>query len=199
MSTERIITSKNIYNGKIVKLDINEVELSNGQISNREVVYHKPGVSVVAIDNKSNLLLVKQFRSGIGQELIEIPAGLVENGENPIDAARRELQEEIGYDCNNLQLLCSFYPSPGFCNEITYIYLATNLIKSTLPKDKDEFIELIKLPISDISKLYNSDYPIDGKTILGITLALNKLSEQNEDTFKKITQKNKNKKRQLFI
>lgn len=177
MNIEKIITSKNIYDGRIVKLDINEVELPNGQIAKREVVSHKPGVSIVAIDDKSNFIFVKQFRSGIGDELIEIPAGLVENGENPKSAARRELQEEIGYDCSNLELLCSFYPSPGFCNEVTYIYLATNLIKSSLPKDKDEFIELIRIPMVEIKSLYNKEYTVDGKTILGITLALNRLSK----------------------
>lgn len=177
MNIEKIITSKNIYDGRIVKLDINEVELPNGQIAKREVVSHKPGVSIVAIDDKNNFIFVKQFRSGIGDELIEIPAGLVENGENPKSAARRELQEEIGYDCNNLELLCSFYPSPGFCNEVTYIYLATNLIKSSLPKDEDEFIELIRIPMEEIKSLYNKEYTVDGKTILGITLALNRLSK----------------------
>ena len=162
MNIEKIITSKNIYDGRIVKLDINEVELPNGQIAKREVVSH---------------IFVKQFRSGIGDELIEMPAGLVENGENPKSAARRELQEEIGYDCNNLELLCSFYPSPGFCNEVTYIYLATNLIKSSLPKDEDEFIELIRIPMAEIKSLYNKEYTVDGKTILGITIALNRLSK----------------------
>lgn len=177
MNIEKIITSKNIYDGRIVKLDINEVELPNGQIAKREVVSHKPGVSIVAIDDKNNFIFVKQFRSGIGDELIEIPAGLVENGENPKSAARRELQEEIGYDCSNLELLCSFYPSPGFCNEVTYIYLATNLIKSSLPKDEDEFIELIRIPMAEIKGLYNKEYTVDGKTILGITLALNRISK----------------------
>lgn len=177
MNIEKIITSKNVYDGRIVKLDINEVELPNGQIAKREVVSHKPGVSIVAIDDKNNFIFVKQFRSGIGDELIEIPAGLVENGENPKSAARRELQEEIGYDCNNLELLCSFYPSPGFCNEVTYIYLATNLIKSSLPKDEDEFIELIRIPMVEIKSLYNKEYTVDGKTILGITIALNRLSK----------------------
>jgi len=177
MNIEKIITSKNVYDGRIVKLDINEVELPNGQIAKREVVSHKPGVSIVAIDDKNNFIFVKQFRSGIGDELIEIPAGLVENGENPKSAARRELQEEIGYDCSNLELLCSFYPSPGFCNEVTYIYLATNLIKSSLPKDEDEFIELIRIPMAEIKNLYNKEYTVDGKTILGITLALNRLSK----------------------
>lgn len=177
MNIEKIITSKNVYDGRIVKLDINEVELPNGQIAKREVVSHKPGVSIVAIDDKNNFIFVKQFRSGIGDELIEIPAGLVENGENPKSAARRELQEEIGYDCSNLELLCSFYPSPGFCNEVTYIYLATNLIKSSLPKDEDEFIELIRIPMAEIKSSYNKEYTVDGKTILGITLALNRLSK----------------------
>lgn len=177
MNIEKIITSKNVYDGRIVKLDINEVELPNGQIAKREVVSHKPGVSIVAIDDKNNFIFVKQFRSGIGDELIEIPAGLVENGENPKSAARRELQEEIGYDCSNLELLCSFYPSPGFCNEVTYIYLATNLIKSSLPKDEDEFIELIRIPMAKIKSLYNKEYTVDGKTILGITLALNRISK----------------------
>ncbi len=121
MNIEKIITSKNIYDGRIVKLDINEVELPNGQIAKREVVSHKPGVSIVAIDDKNNFIFVKQFRSGIGDELIEIPAGLVENGENPKSAARRELQEEIGYDCSNLELLCSFYPALFVLKLLIYI------------------------------------------------------------------------------
>lgn len=168
---EKINSKKTIYKGKIVELELRHVTVQNGNIASREVVLHQPGVSIVATDDEF-IYLVKQYRSGIEKEILEIPAGLLEENEDPVLAASRELQEEIGYNAKNFKLLTKFYPSPGFCNEVTYIYLATDLYSSKLQEDEDEFIEVVKLPISDINNfLKTSDY-IDAKTALGLSLFL---------------------------
>lgn len=168
---EKNISKEIIYHGKILDLELRNVKLPNNQITKREIVIHKPGVSIVATDNEY-IYLVKQYRSAIEQEIIEIPAGLSEDNEDPQTTAARELQEEIGYGAKNFKLLTKFYPSPGFSNEITYIFLATKLFKSKLPEDSDEFIEVYKLPVSKVKSFLKENKTIDAKTALGLSLFL---------------------------
>lgn len=176
---EKIINKKTIYKGRIVELQLREVQLSNGKIANREVILHQPGVSIIAHDNES-VFLVKQFRSGIEKEILEIPAGLVDFNEDPVNAASRELQEEIGYNAKSFELLTKFYPSPGFCDEVTHIYLASDLYESKLQADEDEFINVIKLPIKDIEDFINTNEFVDAKTALGLSLfLLNRKKDNN--------------------
>lgn len=169
MSIEKTINKKTVFNGKIVNLIVKDVELPNGKITKREVVLHKKGVGIVASDGEY-IYLVKQFRTAIEQEILEIPAGLLEPGEDPIEAARRELQEEIGMNARNIEPLCNFYTSVGFTDEVTYIYLATDLYSSKLPEDEDESIEVIKLPINEIDSFIDTSKTQDGKTALGLSL-----------------------------
>lgn len=171
MSTEKTIQSKVIYKGKILDLIVKDVLLDNQKIAKREVVNHQLGVSIVASNGKE-IFLVKQFRTAIEKEILEIPAGLVEEGEDIEKAAHRELQEEIGYDAKKMRLLTKFYPSPGFCNEVTYVYLAEDLFLSKLPEDEDEFIKVETLPIHKISDFIHSNEYIDAKTVIGLSLFL---------------------------
>lgn len=176
---EKTINKKLIYDGKIVKLVIKDVLLPNNNTSKREIIYHQPGVSIVA-NNEKYVYLVKQYRSAVEKDVIEIPAGLVEKDEDPMVAAIRELQEEIGFSARKIELLVKFYPSPGFCDEVTYIYHATDLFESKLPEDEDEFINVIKLPLSEIESFIKNTDIIDAKTALGLTMLLNKKTKSTD-------------------
>ncbi len=171
---EKTINSKTIYQGKILNLVVKDIVLPNGIEAKREIIEHKKGVGIVAID-KGYVFLVKQFRSAIEKEIYEIPAGLIDECEDILVAANRELQEEIGFFANKIELLTSFYPSPGFSDEITYIAFATNLTPSKLSLDEDESLEVIKLPIENIDNFISSQKIIDAKTILGLTLLKSKI------------------------
>lgn len=173
---EKTINKKIIYEGKIVTLELKDVILENSHLAKREVIKHAPGVAIVATDGEI-VYLVRQFRTAIEKEILEIPAGLANFGEDPLITAHRELQEEIGLDAKNMEFLISFYPSPGFCDEVTYIYLATNLFKSSLPKDEDEFIKIETIKISEIDDFLQKNITIDAKTALGLTLLKNKLKK----------------------
>lgn len=171
---EKTTNVKTIYQGKILDLIVKDIVLENGIEAKREIIKHKKGVGIVAVD-KSYVYLVKQFRSAIEQEIYEIPAGLIEDGEDALETANRELQEEIGFKAGHLELLTSFYPSPGFCDEITYVAYATDLVPSKKELDIDENLEVIKLPIENIDNFIASQKVIDAKTILGLTLLKNKI------------------------
>lgn len=171
MSIEKTIQSKCLYKGKIIDLILKDVLLENQKTAKREVILHQPGVSIVASNGKE-IFLVKQFRTAIEKEILEIPAGLVNENEDIVMAAHRELQEEIGYNARQMKLLTKFYPSPGFTNEVTYIFLAEDLYLSKLPEDEDEFITIEMLPIHKIREFIHTNETKDAKTILGLSLFL---------------------------
>lgn len=171
MPTEKTIDSTTIYHGKILDLIVKDVLVKNNKIAKREVILHKPGVAILATTD-SDIFLVKQFRTAIEKEIVEIPAGLVDENETIYQAAHRELQEEIGFDCKKLNLLTQFYPSPGFTNEVTYIFLAQDLFKSKLPEDDDENIEIIKIPIDCLNDFLHRKEILDAKTLIAISFFL---------------------------
>lgn len=169
----KVLKEEIIYDGKIITVKKETMILPNNKEAVREFVHHKNAVAILGvIDN--NVLLVKQFRTGSKSELIEIPAGLIENGEDPEITAIRELQEETGYKPNSLNFLGKFFLSPGFCDETIYLYFSDDLTESKLPQDEDEFIEVIKLPVENIrSFISDTSNTLDIKTILSLSLYLN--------------------------
>ncbi len=169
---EIIIKSIPLYDGKIVKLNRNLVELPNGKLAFREVVKHQQGVCIVPVIDDS-ILFVTQYRSGAGKLLLELPAGLVDNNESPLDAAIRELKEETKYSSAKITYLGAYYSSPGFTDELVHIYLADELYESSLKQDDDEFIELSKYNIKQINRLLSSNTISDMKTALGLMIYLN--------------------------
>jgi len=161
-----------IYEGKIINVYKDKVLLSNGNDTYREVVEHRDGAAVVAVDNEMNLLLVFQHRYPIAQDIEEIPAGLVDPGEQPLECAMRELLEETGYASNHWSLLTTYYPSPGSHDEKLHIFLAEQVFrKSGQNLDKDEILSFkqknFDLVVSDIFKGNIKD----GKTIIGVLMA----------------------------
>jgi ADP-ribose diphosphatase len=168
---EVVLSSEVVYAGKVVKLRVDQVRLSNGREARREVVVHRGAVALVALDAEGNCLLVRQYRSAVGRVLLEIPAGTLEPDEDPADCAARELAEETGYRPGRLVELFGFYSAPGFCTEHLWVYLATDLVATAAEADADEDIQLVRLPLADCVELIRSGEIRDAKSIAGLLAA----------------------------
>jgi len=165
---ERCATSTNVFNGRILKLRVDRVIFDDGVESTREVVEH-PGASVIIplLDNEQ-VLLVRQYRYAIGKELLEIPAGTCNSGEPPEVCAKRELQEETGYACQQLEKVLECYVAPGYSTEKIHFYLATRLRRTGQSTDEDERITVVPLAVTDaLSKIRDGEI-CDAKTICAI-------------------------------
>ena len=132
MLPEKKLANQELYRGRAVNLRLDTVEKPNGRKTTREVVEHSNCVAVVVMDDQGNLLLVRQFRHAVGKFLLEIPAGGIDPGEEPVDCVRRELQEEISYLPRKIDNLGGFYAIPGYGTEYLHCYLATDLVPSRL-------------------------------------------------------------------
>lgn len=166
---EKTINSKKIYTGNITEYEVQTVELPNGEKATREIVWHDDAAAVLAIeDNK--MLFVKQYRKPIEKISVELPCGLIESDEQPIEAANRELEEETGYRAKDLNYVTSFYNSPGFTNEKLYIYKATEIekVEQPLEQDPDETIEVLKLTYEEAWDYLEQGYISDSKTVLAL-------------------------------
>ena len=172
---EKTLKSDTIYEGRIITVRVETVELPDMKYAKREIVDHARGVGMVALNEENEIYLVRQYRIAVKETLLEIPAGLVEPGETPSQAASRELQEEIGQKANSMEYLMDAYASPGFTNEKLSLFLATDLEPSSLPQDDTEFIEVVTLPIEEAyEKVLNLEIT-DSKTIIGIQYAYHNL------------------------
>lgn len=166
---EKCIASKKIFEGKILNLRVDEVEVSkNGRRVTREVVEHGNAVAVLAIDECGRILLVRQFRYPLNAELIEIPAGLMEPGEDPAQAAQRELREETGYSALRWTSLPAIWSTPGFSDEKLYLFLAEALEWSPLNPDEDEDIALLRYTPDEARALLDSNEAQDAKTLMAL-------------------------------
>lgn len=163
---EKTLEVKNIYNGKIIDVNIHTVELPNGRKSNREIVNHSGGVAIIAYKDKDTILLVEQFRKPIERIILELPAGKIEKNEDIQLCGIRELEEETGYKAKDFSYLGKVVTSPGFCDEYIYIYKAENLYKGQDNLgDEDEFINVREIKIEKIKEMIKSGEIIDAKTI----------------------------------
>jgi len=169
---EQTIESKEVFCGRLLKLRVDTVKLPDGNESAREIVVHGGAVAIVPLTQTGNVILVRQYRQAAGEVLLEIPAGTIEPGEEPIECARREIQEEIGYKAEELTPMFQSYLAPGYSTEILHAFLARGLSKASAPKDADEFIEVVEMPIDEAVRLIETGEIKDSKTISGILMAL---------------------------
>ena len=173
---EPTIESKDIYQGRIIKLRVDTVQLPSGRTTTREIVEHEDAVCVVPIDENNNVLMVRQYRKVAQLNLLEVPAGGVEAGETPDETALRELQEEVSVTSGSLRRLSGFWVSPGWATEFMHAYLATDLTPASLPADDDEYISVERVPLDSISGLIESGEIQDSKSIAALLLALRVLN-----------------------
>lgn len=165
---ERTKSSERIFEGKVISLQVDEVELPNGNLSKREIVRHPGAVAVIAVTPEGKLVLVRQFRKPLEKTILEIPAGKLEKGEEPIVCANRELTEETGYQAEQMSHVSSFYTSPGFADELIHIYEATGLTEGEAKPDQDEFVDLVEVTLEEANSFIQSGDIIDAKTVFAI-------------------------------
>ena len=168
---ETLLTQEKIFSGKILNLTVDEIRLPNGGTSVREVVHHNGGASVVAINDKNEIAIVRQFRYAIGRETIEIPAGKIEPGEPPIETAKRELEEEAACIAGSIQPFGQIVPTCAYCTEIIYIFLAKDLQPAKQNLDEDEFVDVEWMPLDTAAQLVLDGTIQDSKTVSGILRA----------------------------
>lgn len=168
---EKTLTSELVYSGKLLKVYRDTAELISGRTACREVVRHPGAVVVVPVDGEGNVYLVRQFRYPCGRALLEVPAGKLEPGEDPFEAARRELSEEIGAQASRWTELGRLLPTPGFCDELQYVYLARDLTFGDTHPDEDEFLETVRLPLEDAAAMAADGRLEDAKTVAALLRA----------------------------
>ncbi len=170
---EKTLSTSYLYRGKIINVRQDRVEDARGKISFREIVEHPGAVAVLALTGKGEILFVRQHRQPAGEIMIEIPAGKIEPDEEPLACAQRELIEETGFSATDWEELCCFYPSPGFCDEVIYLYKAEGLMRSSAPGgDPDENIVEQRLKLNEAAEMIRNGKIKDGKTIIAVQHAL---------------------------
>lgn len=169
--TEHQISRATIYEGRVVRLYVDDVRMPDGKTARREIVRHPGAVAIVPFDKDGNIVLVRQYRYAAGRALLEIPAGTLDAAELPDVCAIRELQEETGYRPGKLERIGGIFVAPGYTTEYIHLYIATDLTESRLDMDDDERIEVIRLPMSEVVARIRSGEIADGKTISAVLLA----------------------------
>jgi ADP-ribose pyrophosphatase len=164
---EKKIKSKVVYDGKILKLEVDDVTLPDGTYSQRECVRHSGGAAVLFVKD-GNVALVRQYRYLYGKEIYEIPAGKLNDGENPQAGAKRELEEETGYRADKLVHLGDIYPSPGYTDEIIYLYFAPTAIYCGQKLDVGEFLNCMFMPLDKVIEMIADGEITDAKTVTAV-------------------------------
>lgn len=169
---EKKLEGQVIYDGKVVKLLLDKVLVPNGKEAYREIVSHNGGAAILCLNKDMQVLLIKQFRYAYNETIYEIPAGKLEKGEEPLEAAYREFEEETGYKANRLEYLGVIYPTCGYSNEKIYLYLALDFETSQTHFDEDEFIEAKFIDLEVVLKMISDGTIKDAKTICAINYYL---------------------------
>lgn len=169
--SEKVLRHVNRYEGVIVQVDMEMVEVPNGNVTMREVVRHPGGVCVLALDDDGMVAMVRQYRFPIDAHLLELPAGKLEPGEEPLPAAKRELSEETGIEADEWRDLGFIYTSPGFSTEKLYMYLATGLHHGRQHLDLNEFLDVEYHSLDSLCAMALSGEIADGKTVAAVLKA----------------------------
>ena len=168
---EKTLNEQYAFKGRIINLRVDEVELPNGSKSSREVVEHNGGIGILPIDDEGNAYVVKQWRAPYKRVVTEIPAGKRDGDEDPLDGGIRELKEEIGAKATEITYLGELLPSPGYCGEIIYLYLARGLTFESQELDEDEFLNVEKMPFKKLVDMVMNNEISDAKTIAAVMKA----------------------------
>ncbi len=173
-NSEKVVASGFPFSGRLIKVRVDDVVLPNGRRTKREVVVHRGAVAIIAVEG-GRIIMERQYRHTAGKVLWEIPAGTLEEGEDPESCAKRELEEETGYVAGTVRPLIHFYVAPGYSTEVIHFFLAGDLRKENASPDEDEAIETRFVSLEEAHEMVRSNVIEDGKSIIGILLALEEL------------------------
>ena len=166
--TETVLKSQQVFDGSRIKVRVDDVEMADGRQARREVVEHPDAVVILALRDDGLIAFVRQWRHATGRALLELPAGRVDPGEEPVETARRELREEVGLDPARLDFARGFYVAPGFANEFLHGFVARDCVESPLEADEDEELIVEWMPLGDAIELVESGEIIDAKSVIMI-------------------------------
>ncbi len=165
---EKTVSSEKVFEGRIIKVKVDKVEMPDGSTSTRELVEHPGGVGIVAVTDNDEIILVKQYRKPLDKVIYEIPAGKLDPGEHHRTCGIRELEEETGLSAKVFDYMGFIYPSPGFTDEVTHVYLAKELTQGETHPDDDEFLDVEKVPFERALKMVIDGEINDAKSVFGI-------------------------------
>lgn len=168
---EKTIASKPIFDGKVIHVRVEDVELPDGRIAKRELISHGGGVGIIPVNEKGEVLMVNQYRIAAKSMMLEIPAGKLEFGEDPLECGKRELVEETGYRANEFIHLGEYYATPGYCEEKLNIYLARDLEWVGQNLDEGEFLNVEAYKLDDLYDMVMNNKIYDAKTAIAILKA----------------------------
>jgi 8-oxo-dGTP pyrophosphatase MutT (NUDIX family) len=177
---EQRISSERVFDGRLVSVRVDAVQLPSGREATREVVEHPGAVAILPVTEAGKLILVRQFRYAVGKSLLEVPAGTREPGEPDEKTARRELHEEVGLEAESIELLARFFISPGWCNEELVAFRATGLREIGAQPEQDEDLEIVEVDPADVPALIASGEIGDAKTITSILAHLGGIQTTRE-------------------
>jgi len=167
----QLLESEKIFKGSVFDVERDRLREESGIEVVRDVVRHPGGAGALPLFDDGRVALVKQYRHPARRELLEIPAGRIEDGETPAACAAREVEQEIGFRAGRMKKLAEFYSTPGFCEERLYVYLATELTPGLQNLDHDELIEIVYLPLDEAVKMAERGGIEDSKTIIALLMA----------------------------
>lgn len=166
--TETMLESREIFNGRVIRVTVDKVQLEDGTTSTREIVHHHGGACILPVDADGSVTMVRQFRYAFGEEIWELPAGKLEPGEDPFESAKRELSEECGLSADNYTDLGVVYPTVGYDSEKIYLWAATGLHKGGQHLDAGEFLDVVRMPFAEaLQKVLHGEIK-DSKTQIGL-------------------------------
>lgn len=168
---ETTIDSKIVYKGPIFRIKKYKVNAAKGNITDRDILEHNGGAVMLAVNDNGKILMERQFRKTMERDMLELPAGKIDIGEKPLDAAIRELKEETGYTADNIEHMITIAPSCGYSRELLYIYFCTGLVKGEPDFDDTEDIELLEFTADEITDMISDGKISDAKTIVGVLFA----------------------------
>jgi ADP-ribose pyrophosphatase len=167
----RLTNHKVLFSTTLFNVEEVQIEMPNKKQHRYQMVDHADSVTILPVDEKGQIWFVSQYRVGANADLLELPAGVIEEGETPLECAEREVQEEIGMGARKMQLLGSFFLAPGYCNEVNHVFLASALFSSSLAKDEDEFLNISCLGIEKAYQMAQTGKIQDAKSLAALLLA----------------------------